>query len=118
MKLTEQDILKVDNMRRSGFGYRRIAQFLGLSKDAVKYYIGKTEGKIKIEATGITLKDICPNCGSQLIQTPHKRRKNIVVISAAFKRGIEHIMNQKRRRKNYDDTKGKTKNSDVEKIWL
>lgn len=75
MKLTEKDILKVDNMRRSGFGYKRIAQFLGLSKDAVKYYIGKTEGKIKIEATGVTLKDICPNCGSLLIQTPHKRKK-------------------------------------------
>ena len=41
MKLTEKDKNKIDNMRKGGFGYRRIARFLGLSTDAVKYYINK-----------------------------------------------------------------------------
>lgn len=75
MKLTENDKVKIDNMRKSGFGYRKIAGFLGLSKDAVKYYIQKNNCKINSEITGITLKDICPNCCAPLIQTPHKRKK-------------------------------------------
>ena len=75
MKLTEKDKNKIGNMRKGGFGYRRIARFLGLSTDAVKYYIEKNNGNIKIEVTGITLKDICPNCCAPVVQTPHKRRK-------------------------------------------
>lgn len=75
MKLTENEKMKIDNMRKSGFGYRRIAGFLGLSKDAVKYYVQKNDTKIQSNATGITLKDICPNCCAPVVQTPHKRRK-------------------------------------------
>ena len=45
MKITEQEKIKIDNMRKSGFGYRRIARFLGLNVGAVKYYMDKTQGK-------------------------------------------------------------------------
>ena len=48
MKLTENDKIKIDNMRKSGFGYRRIAGFLGLRKDAVKYYVQKTIPKFNL----------------------------------------------------------------------
>ena len=75
MKLTEKDKMKIDNMRKCGFGYRRIAGFLGFSKDTVKYYILKSGAKVEPEITGITLKDICPNCCTPVVQTPHKRRK-------------------------------------------
>ena len=75
MKITEQEKIKIDNMRKSGFGYRRIARFLGLNVGAVKYYIDKTQGEVSCKVVGLKIKDLCPNCGVPVIQTPHKRRK-------------------------------------------
>ena len=75
MRLSKNEQEKISNMRRLGFGYRRIANFLGLNPMAVKYYLGKTWTGEEEISTSISIKDLCPNCGIPVVQTPHKRRK-------------------------------------------
>ena len=64
MRLSKTEQEKVSNMRRLGFGYRRIAKFLGVNPMAVKYYLGKTWTGEEEISTSISV-----------VQTPHKRKK-------------------------------------------
>lgn len=75
MRLSKSEQEKVSNMRRLGFGYRRIAKFLGLNPMAVKYYLGKMWTGDEEISTSISIKDLCSNCGLPVVQTPHKRKK-------------------------------------------
>lgn len=75
MRLSKSEQEKVSNMRRLGFGYRRIAKFLGLNTMAVKYYLGKTWTGEEEISTSVSIKDLCPNCGLPVVQIPHKRRR-------------------------------------------
>ena len=76
MKLTDSDKEKIANMRRNGFGYRRIAKFLGFKENTIKSYLRYHE--IEGATPLIVRPDIdgyCKNCGIPIAQTPNKRKR-------------------------------------------
>jgi endogenous inhibitor of DNA gyrase (YacG/DUF329 family) len=68
---------QIASLRREGYGYTKIAQALGLSKNTVKSYCRRND------LSGIAADDphvapivrFCPECGKEIIQAPHRKEK-------------------------------------------
>jgi endogenous inhibitor of DNA gyrase (YacG/DUF329 family) len=75
---TEQKT-KIASLRREGFGYERIAQAVGLTKNTVKSWCRRNNlSGVAMSAAGKTPELIplfCPTCGKKIDQTPGKRQK-------------------------------------------
>ena len=56
---------RIDEMRKHGESYTKIAASLGLSENTIKSYCRRNLLKI----------DTCPQCGKPLVHIPHKRNK-------------------------------------------
>lgn len=73
--ITEKEKQAIENMRRGGLGYRRIAKALNLKYTVVKYHIEKAGLGGRASVPGVKLADFCPICGSKIVPVPHKRKK-------------------------------------------
>ena len=77
--MTNEQRIKITNLRHQGYGYTAIANAVGLSKDSVKAYC-RNHGLAGEVASAHTLAEVSPdgclNCGTPIIQRPKvKKRK-------------------------------------------
>lgn len=77
--MTNEQRIKITNLRHQGYGYTAIANAVGLSKDSVKAYC-RNHGLAGEVASAHTLAEVsadgCLNCGTPIIQRPKvKKRK-------------------------------------------
>lgn len=70
--MTAEEITKVGQLQREGYGYKRIASLTGLSINTVKAYCRRHPVSKEDTAAENTL---CKMCGKELKQTPHKRKR-------------------------------------------
>lgn len=70
---------QIASLRREGYGYAKIADALGLSKNTVKSYCRRNDlsgvaldGSQDMPAIQITF---CPECGKEIRQVPHRKEK-------------------------------------------
>ena len=71
--MTSQQITMLTNMRSSGAGYQRIANTIGVSKDAVKKYCQRHG--MRSETGAARSLQFCPNCGIRLVSLAGKKAK-------------------------------------------
>ena len=76
-KLRQDQKLQIEFFRKQGIGYRQIAEELGLSRDAVRYYckthdLAGNAQEAYENAKGV----VCPQCGRKLLQ-PRTGRKRV-----------------------------------------
>ena len=69
--MTEGDKLRIRQYRMQGLGHTQIAHLLGISVNTVKSYCRRNQVIRRRQAEGST----CPQCGSELHYTPHKKKK-------------------------------------------
>ena len=76
--MTNEQRMKITDLRHQGYGYTAIANAVGLSKDSVKAYCRnhglagvKAETNTPVEITT----DVCLNCGAALTHIPGAKRK-------------------------------------------
>ena len=76
--MTNEQRMRIADMRHQGCGYTAIANAVGLSKDSVKAFC-RTHGLAGVKAEPIipegNASDFCLNCGSPLTQVPGAKRK-------------------------------------------
>lgn len=70
---------QIASLRREGYGYTKIAQALGLSKNTVKSYCRRNDLSGTVidaskDAPAIKI-TFCPECGKEIRQTPHRKEK-------------------------------------------
>lgn len=78
--MTEEEKIKITNLRNEGVGYIRIAQMVGLSENTVKSYcrrhgLAGMVGSIKKELDDADGKHFCINCGVAVPQVKRCREK-------------------------------------------
>lgn len=70
---------EIASLRREGYGYTRIAQALGLSKNTVKSYCKRNnlsgEAFKNLRDTRNTLSSFCLECGKEVKQTADRKKK-------------------------------------------
>lgn len=68
--MTDYEKEQIRSLRKEGLGYKKTAQTLGISVDAVKAFCRKEK------LTGKTQQgDICPSCGKPLVQIAKRKRR-------------------------------------------
>ena len=76
--MTNEQRLKITDMRNQGCGYTAIANAVGLTKDSVKAFC-RSHGLAGVKAEPMisenSVTDICLNCGSPLTHNPGAKRK-------------------------------------------
>lgn len=70
--MTAEEITKVNQFQREGYGYKKIASLTGLPINTVKAYCRRHPISKKDTVAENTL---CRMCGKKLEQTPHKRKR-------------------------------------------
>lgn len=70
--MTAEEICRIIQLQREGYGYKKIASLTGLPVNTVKAYCRRH----LISKEDITAENIlCKMCGKPLEQTPHKRKR-------------------------------------------
>ena len=68
--MTTEEKAKIADLRCNGYGYKKIAQAIGVSVDTVKSYCRRNG------LNGVrTIETVCPCCGKTLINVPGKKAK-------------------------------------------
>lgn len=70
MKISEQQLLSISELRQKGLGYRAIASATGLTRDVVRYHCKANAPNSEAPASSL-----CPNCGKPIVQPPTGRKK-------------------------------------------
>ena len=66
--MTENQKSEIKRLRESGFGYKKISSETGISINTIKSFL-KTNDEFA------TQKNHCLNCGTLVVQTPHRKLK-------------------------------------------
>ena len=77
--MTEEQKIKVQELRAEGLGYQAIANLIGASKDSVRYFcrINDLAGKKSDKKTRVNKKGVfCLYCNNPIVQTEGKREKH------------------------------------------
>lgn len=70
--MTNEERMRIVELQRQGYGYKKIATITGLPQNTVKSYCSRHP----VVGTDSTERDgLCRNCKKPLEQTPHKRQK-------------------------------------------
>lgn len=76
--VTEAQKERVILLREQGYGYKRIAASIGLTKDQVYSFCrnhGLTGSRSVVQHAGRTSHDVCRFCGKALVQTPGQKTR-------------------------------------------
>lgn len=70
--MTNEERMRIAELQRQGYGYKKIATITGLPQNTVKSYCSRhpVQKNDFAESDGL-----CRNCKKPLEQTPHKRQK-------------------------------------------
>lgn len=70
--MTNEQKAKIAVLRSKNYGYKAIADLLGIGKDTVKSYCqrNKLSGERATHTTIKTVSDLCPQCGKTVVQIP------------------------------------------------
>ncbi len=88
--MTDTQRMQIKELRLAGYGYKKIAQALGLSVDTVKSYCRKNNlaGVMAGNPTSsANEKTYCKKCGKELLQKTKSKRSYCFVIANADKPG-------------------------------
>ena len=87
--MTNEQRMKITNLRNQGYGYTAIAQKVALSKDSVRAFC-KLHGLAGVRASTVNPQTVstnnCLNCGAFLDKSPHRGKKEILL------RGLQTVM--------------------------
>lgn len=72
-----QQKTEIASLRSKGYGYTKIAQVLGLSKNTVKSYCRRNNlsGEALLNGTDMLVPSYCLECGKPIVQTPGRKKK-------------------------------------------
>lgn len=78
--MTNEQRIRIRELRAQGFGYTSIAKAVGLSKDSVKAFcrnhgLAGIKAEYQITAEPVTNDNTCLNCGMPLTHVPGAKRK-------------------------------------------
>lgn len=78
--MTNEQRIRIRELRAQGFGYTSIANAVGLSKDSVKAFcrshgLAGIKAEYQITAEPVTNDNTCLNCGMPLTHVPGAKRK-------------------------------------------
>ena len=70
--MTNEQKMLITSLRAAGFGYKRIADRVGVSVNTIKSYCKRKPDNEEVISEDI---DTCQNCGKPVMQTPGRKRK-------------------------------------------
>ena len=95
--MTDEDRMRIVELRKEGKGYKRIAQLLGLSENTVKSFCRRRH---LLKENPEDKKDVCPCCGKVLVQLPGRKPKKFCSDKCRMKWWNSHL-DQVNRKANY-----------------
>ena len=95
--MTDEDRMRIVELRKEENGYKRIAQLLGLSENTVKSFCRRRQ---LLKETPEDKKDTCPCCGQVLVQIPGRKPKKFCSDKCRTKWWNSHL-DQVERKANY-----------------
>ena len=102
--MTADEKKQISELRASGYGYRRIAQAVGLSENTVKSFCKRHCPEPAADAPGnMESVSTCEACGRQLIQAPHRKKKRFCSDRCRMEWWNAHL-DQVKRKANYEFT--------------
>ena len=70
--MTDEDRMRIVELRKEGNGCKRIAQLLGISENTIKSFCRRRH---LLKENPEDKKDACPCCGKALVQIPGRKPK-------------------------------------------
>ena len=97
--MTDAEKERIQNMRKEGMGYSRIAKALGLSDNTVKSYCRRNNltGVVEISQPQTAETGICRCCGKVVLQIPGRKEKKFCSDSCRTKWWNSHLDQVKRK---------------------
>lgn len=73
--MTEEQKKQIKDLRMKGVGYKKIAQYIGLSENTVKSFCRRTAMQKQEMAAPIKSDSVCECCGKTMAQIPGRKKR-------------------------------------------
>lgn len=98
--MTEDQKIKIGNLRAAGFGYKKIAEQMELSENTIKTYCRRNGlgGNLAMQdGSGQADKHVCRYCGAEVEQKPGRKEKKFCSDKCKNKWWNKHLDKVKRK---------------------
>lgn len=95
--MTDEDRMRIIELRRDGNGYKRIAQLLEISENTIKSFCRRRH---LLKENPKEKRGVCPCCGKEIEQVPGRKPKKFCSDKCRMKWWNSHL-DQVKRKANY-----------------